>query len=133
MNETDRSWLACVLDTDGCISAVRRRKNRIGVEFALEMTSRRFVQEFQRRAGTNRKIVVREPHKKEHNTTFRVGISKMDVLRDFLVFIEPELVIKRERARAAILYLDRRILRKGMKHDALDLEFFERIVHAKDQ
>jgi hypothetical protein len=132
--EVERAWLACVVDTEGCITAYRRKGGTPVVSFSLGMVSRKFVEEFVRRSETDRKITTYKRKGKQSNcqTQFSVKICKHEELRDFLLFVAPDLVAKRSKARVAIEFLDRRILRRHKPFDKIDNELFERVLHAKD-
>jgi hypothetical protein len=130
-----RAWLACVVDTEGCITAFRRKSGNPEVSFSIGMISRAFIETFLQRSEADSKITTyRRKGKKQKNyaTQFSTKISSRESLRDFLLFVEPDLVTKGDKARAAIKFLDRRLLRHGLPYDKIDNELFERVLHAKD-
>jgi len=136
VDERYRQWLACAIDGEGTITAYRRKSGAPVVSFGIGMVSRAFIETFAQRSETHHKITTYERKgKKAANcqTQFSYKIGAMAELRDLLIFIEPELVIKGARCRAAIKFLDRRLLRKGKKYDRIDNELYERVLHARDK
>lgn len=134
--EKERVWLACVTDCEGCITAFRRKgSDNPDVSFSIGMVSRTFIETFVQRAGISSKITTynrKNCGEAQYQTQFSTKISRREQLRDFLLLVEPELIIKGEKARAAIAFLDRRLLRHRMPYDRTDNELFERLLHARD-
>lgn len=100
LSDVDRGYIAGMLDGEGCIY---KRKTVVSFTVSITNTNKQGLNRIKRLTGIG--YVGKKPSRPEHSDCYRWCVyMKRDVL-DLLTILAPILVIKQEKARAAIKLL----------------------------
>ena len=114
MSEPEKAWLACAIDTDGCIGVGSAATHQLSLTFT-----------------STKSLEILRYAKKITNVGHFTGPNwlvsgRKDILQ-ILQQIEPYLIIKRELARVVIIFLNERIPKGRKSYDAKDKELWKRV------
>ena len=103
INELEKVWLACAIDTEGYIG-LRPHHKGYRVLIQVTNTSAQFMDRLWRMTEVG-KLYTRLPRKQERKIIYVWQIHKLDDCLQILKSIQPYLIIKQEQATNMLLYL----------------------------
>lgn len=127
-------WIACVLDTEGCLTIHRAKKKIKNKQYifyeptvVLTMTSKKFVIVFKERVGTKHKIGKVKKEKPHHKQRWRIVITGLLEIYQLLCDCLNFFIEKKRQAKLLIEFCNSRLSHRYKPYTKKELNIYNKI------